>query len=410
MKILVVDDAQINLLIAKDLLELQVDNEGVLLCKNPEKVMGILETEDVGIILLDIIMPKLDGITLLKMIRDKEEYKDIQVIMFTGVSDKESFRRCFEQGANDYINKPIDQTEFIVRMQAAAKARKNLLELRKTRAYILQTEKLASLGELAAGIAHEINNPIGFVGSNLETMAKYLDKVGIIITEYRKLGRLIQNSEISREEMAVAWQQIAGIEKLHRLDHILADFTPIIGESRDGIARVSKIVQSLRNFARIDQADEVTPVDMNQIVEEALLIMNNEVKYVATVEKSLRAELEVECNKGQVVQVMINILHNAAQAIKGQNRSEFGIIRIDTYEEEQFAVCRIADNGPGIRNDHVNRIFDPFFTTKEVGSGTGLGLSISYGIIAKFAGELLVESDWGAGATFFVKLPLVKRS
>ena len=410
MKILVVDDTQINLMIAKELLEFQVDNAGVLLCRDPEEVMGILATEDVGIILLDIIMPKLDGITLLKMIRDKEEYKDIQIIMFTGVWDKESFRLCFEQGANDYINKPIEETEFVVRMKAAAKARQNLMELRKTQAYLIRTEKLISLGELAAGVAHEINNPIGFVGSNLETMGKYLGKVGTIITEYHKLGQLIQNSEITRDQLGLALQQIAETEKKNKLDHILSDFTPIIAESRDGITRVAEIVQSLRNFARIDQNSEMKPVYVSQIVEEALLIMNNEIKYNASVEKNLRLDLEIECNQGEIVQVLINILHNAAQAIKEQHKDEMGTIRIDTYQEGEYAVCRISDNGPGIQPEHLKRIFDPFFTTKAVGKGTGLGLSISFGIIAKLAGELLVESVWGTGATFFVKLPVVKRS
>ena len=408
MKILVVDDDKFNLAIAKDLLESQVETDGVLLCGNPERVMDIISSEDVGIILLDIVMPKIDGISLLKMIRGKEEYNDVQIVMFTGVSDKESFRQCFEHGANDYINKPINQTEFAVRIQAAIKTRKNLLKLKEAQSYLVQAEKLVSLGELAAGIAHEINNPIGFVSSNLETMKKHLDRIGSIIAEYRNLGRMIQNAGVSREELVNIQLQIEEEERKSKIDYVISDFTPIIDESRDGVARVAKIVQSLRNFARTGRENELLRNELTQIIEEALLIMKNEIKYTASIEKDLKPVLAVECDKGQIAQVLINILHNAVQAIRGQAREELGTIRIATYMEGIFVVCRISDDGPGIKPEYLNRIFDPFFTTKAVGSGTGLGLSISYGIVKKFAGELLVESNWGDGATFFVKLPIAK--
>jgi two-component system, NtrC family, sensor kinase len=405
MKILVVDDEKFNLVIARDLLEVHVDNQGIILCKEPVKVMEILATEDVGIVLLDIVMPKLDGISLLKLIRSEEKYQDLQVVMFTGLSDKESFRQCFEYGANDYINKPIDPTEFVVRMQAADKTRKNILKLKQTQAYLVQAEKLMSLGELAAGVAHEINNPVGFINSNLETMAKYLDKAKDIIEQYRKLGQMVLNADVTREDLILCEQQILEHEHDSKLERVLADFTPIITESRDGVERVAKIVQSLRNFARSGNENEIMSNDLNQIVEDALMIMKNEIKYVAVVEKTLASVNPVLCDKGQVAQVLINILHNAVQAIKGQNRGEMGKIAIETYLEDKYVVCRITDDGPGIKPDYLKRIFDPFFTTKEVGSGTGLGLSIAYGIIKKFAGELLVESIYGAGAAFTIKLP-----
>jgi len=405
MKILVVDDEKFNLAVARDLLEAHVENQGVILCNDPDEVMNILALEDVGIVLLDIIMPKLDGIALLKIIRSEEKYQDIQVVMFTGLADKESFRQCFEYGANDYINKPIDPTEFVVRMQAAAKTRKNVLKLKQTQSYLVQAEKLMSLGELAAGVAHEINNPVGFINSNLETMSKYLDKAKDIIEQYRKLGRMVLDADVSREELVLLQQRIIENETKGKLDRVLADFKPIITESRDGVDRVAKIVQSLRNFARSGNDDAATSNDMNQIVEDALLIMKNEIKYVAVVEENFASVNLALCDKGQVAQVMINILHNAVQAIKGQSRGELGKIAIDTYSEGEYVVCRISDDGPGIKPDHINRIFDPFFTTKEIGSGTGLGLSIAYGIIKKFAGELLVKSEYGAGATFWIKLP-----
>ena len=408
MKILVVDDNQVNLMIAKELLEEHVNTDGILLCNIPETVMNVLATEDVGVVLLDIIMPKLDGISLLKQIRTKAEYKDMQIVMYTGVSDKGSFRQCFENGANDYINKPIEPTEFVVRMRAAIKARLNLLELRKTQAYLVQSEKLASIGALAAGFAHEINNPIGFVSSNLEMLAKYLEKVRAVIEKYRELGRIIHDLDTSREELSLVQQQISKFEKEIFLDRILKDFAPIIDESREGVDRVAILVKILRNFAGTDKEETVTQVDMNQVAEEALLFMKREVKDVAVIKKNLRQVVAVKCDQEQIVTVLINILNNADQAIKGQSRKKPGTIRIDTYMEEEYTVCRIYDDGPGIKPEHLQRIFDPFFTTKEVGSGMGLGLSISFAIVKKYSGELLVESEPGVGTTFFVKLPVAK--
>lgn len=409
MKILVVDDEKFNLVVANDLLVSQVENDGVILCKNPETVMGILAAENIGIVLLDIVMPILDGISVLKLIRQQATFNDVQIVMFTGVADADSFRQCFEHGANDYINKPINPIEFVVRMQAAVKARKNLLKLREAQSYLVHAEKLTSLGELAAGVAHEINNPIGFVGSNLETLTKYLSKLQENVAEYRSLGRQIVDLTITREKLIEAQKRIEADERAKKLDHILADLSPIIEETRAGVERVSKIVRSLRDFARTGQQDEVLQNDLNQIVEDALMILKNEIKFVANVEKTLNPLLKVSCDKGQITQAIVNILHNAVQAIRGQKQNELGTIRIDTYMEDDFVVCRIADNGPGIKPAIFNRIFDPFFTTKEVGSGTGLGLSIAYGIIKKYSGEITVESEPGRGATFLIKIPRVKQ-
>ena len=409
MKILVVDDEKFNLVIAKDLLASLVETQEIILCSAPETVMTILAEQSVGVVLLDIIMPKLDGIAVLKQIRQHEIYNDIQIVMFTGVSDQESFRLCFENGANDYINKPINPTEFTVRMQAAIKARKNLLKLKQAQDYLIHAEKLTSLGELAAGVAHEINNPIGFVSSNLETLNKYLIRIRDNITEYRNLGQKITDPAVSREELIEIQRQIAADEAHGKIDRILADLAPLVEESRDGVERVSKIVKSLRNFARSGQEDEVLPNDLNQIVDDALMILKNEIKYVANVEKELKPLLMVACDKGQIAQVLVNILHNAVQAIQEQKRNEMGTIWINTYMDGDFAACRITDNGPGIRPEHVNRIFDPFFTTKEVGSGSGLGLSIAYGIVKKFSGDLSVENGRYGGASFRIALPSLKR-
>ncbi|MEN6566916.1 MAG: response regulator [Veillonellales bacterium] len=426
MKILIVDDEKFNLVTARDIIKAHVENQEILLCQSPEQVMELLAEHDIGIVLLDIMMPKVNGIEILKDIRRKDEYNDIQIIMFTGLADKESFRLCFENGANDFISKPINVIEFTARMRAAVKARKNVLMLRnmfnKTaeqynelqqanrsmksmQEQLIQQEKLASLGEMAAGVAHEINNPIGFVSSNLETLGKYLTKIKEILALYRNFSLMAGAETVGRQELLQAKQRLEETEEKQKMDMILADIGPIIEESKDGVSRVTKIVRSLRNFARTGLEDEMAMSDLNQIIEEALLIVRNEVKYAANVEKKLGIIPNILCDKGQIGQVLVNIFVNAAQAIKSQKRNELGTIFVETCTDDIYVVGKITDDGPGIPPEYVGRIFDPFFTTKEVGGGTGLGLSIAYGIIKKHGGELLAESEAGKGASFTIKIP-----
>jgi len=427
MNILVVDDERFNLVMAKDIIEPNVADSTTILCSKPEQVMKLLEQNNIDIILLDIIMPEINGIEILKEIRSKDTYKDIQILMFTGVTDKESFRICFELGANDFISKPIDITEFVARLQAAVKTRNNTLmlksmfsklaeqynqleemthKLQETQFHLVHQEKLASLGEIAAGVAHEINNPIGFIGSNLETLEKYLAKIRVLILAYQDFSKLAADESSSNNELLAARQQLEKFEQQINIAFLLDDFEPIMQESKEGVDRIAKIVQGLRNFARTGTEDERNINDLNMVIEEALLITRNELKYHTVVEKNLAPSAEIICNRVQISQVLVNILINAAQAIKSQERDSMGKIIVETSQEGEDILCRISDDGPGIKAENIGRIFDPFFTTKDVGNGTGLGLSIAYGIIKKHCGEFSVESQPGKGATFIIKLPI----
>lgn len=405
MKILVVDDNKATLKIANAIIENHIENTGVILSSNPDRVMPLLEKDAVDIVILDIIMPEMDGIRLLKQIRRIDDFKDIQVLMLTSVTDKDSFRQCFEAGANDYITKPIDVVEFTARVRMAIQGRKNALKLREAQSQLLQQEKLASLGEIAAGVAHEINNPIGFVGSNLDTMERYIVKLSSQIAAYQKLLKLIPNEAVSRQDLIQEARCVEELERKQKINFLLEDMDPLIRESKDGVDRVAKIVKSLRNFARVGNENELALHDLSQIVEESLLIIWNEIKYTAKLEKKLDPAPCVTCNKNEIAQVLINIFSNASQAIKSQNRGSMGVILVEVYQENGYAVCKITDDGPGIKPEHLGRVFDPFFTTKDVGVGTGLGLSIAYGIVKKHGGEFLVESEWGKGAAFTLKLP-----
>lgn len=265
-------------------------------------------------------------------------------------------------------------------------------DLKATQSQILQSEKMAAIGQLAAGVAHEINNPIGFVTSNVRTLGRYVEKL---------TGHIEKQEEIISEFAAEqAGEIITQLRKKSKLDVILEDLDDMQSESLDGLARVSKIVKNLKSFSRVDQA-EFSKVDLNECFESTLNIVWNELKYTATVEKDLTPLPVVPCYPQELNQVFLNLLVNAGHAI-----GEKGVISIHSWQEEDLVCISVSDNGCGIPEENLERLFEPFFTTKEVGKGTGLGLSISYDIIQKHGGEIQVDSKVGQGTTFTIRLPL----
>jgi signal transduction histidine kinase len=262
---------------------------------------------------------------------------------------------------------------------------------------LLQSEKLASIGQLAAGVAHEINNPISFISSNLSTLQKY---IGILAALHTQCDAI--NTALKADDIPLAHTLLKDIQEMKEREDIpflLHDTQNLIRESQDGIERIKKIVIDLRTFSRKDE-ETMSPANLNTILDGILSIVWNEIKYKAEVRKEYGVIGNVRCNQQQIGQVFINILVNAAQAIK-----ENGIIQLHTYEENERIIVEITDNGSGIPEEIIDRVFDPFFTTKEVGKGTGLGLSISYDIIKKHNGSIDVESESGMGTTFRIALP-----
>jgi len=264
-------------------------------------------------------------------------------------------------------------------------------ELKMTQAQMLQSEKMAAIGQLAAGVAHEINNPISFVKSNLMTLGRYVNQLAAFIAK--------QEEAITQLGGDRAPDVLAQLRKQSKLEFILEDVADVQNESLEGIERVRKIVQDLKSFSRVDQADRQR-VDLNECIESALSIVFNELKFKATIEKDLAQLPKILCYPQQINQVLLNLLINAGDAIQ-----ETGIIRTKSWQEGALLCLSISDTGSGIAAENLSRVFDPFFTTKEVGKGTGLGLSISYDIIKKHGGEMRVESRLGHGTTFTLLLP-----
>jgi PAS domain S-box-containing protein len=259
---------------------------------------------------------------------------------------------------------------------------------------LLQSEKLAAIGQLAAGVAHELNNPIGFVHSNLGTLTEYATALIELCDAYTTL---IDDQHPECEQLA----EIRRIKQDQDYSYLRGDIFPLLDESREGLVRVRKIVQDLRDFSRTGNQDWGL-ADLHKGLESTLNIVANELKYKCTVKKEYGELPEVMCVISQINQVFMNLLVNAAQAIETQGE----IVLKSGMEDEEHVWISISDTGKGIEPEHLNRIFDPFFTTKPVGVGTGLGLSLVFGIINRHHGRIEVESEPGQGCTFRMLLPI----
>jgi signal transduction histidine kinase len=259
---------------------------------------------------------------------------------------------------------------------------------------LMQSEKLASIGQLAAGVAHEINNPIGYVFSNFETLGTYIARMLTMFEHYQRAEASIGDASV-REALSA---QRASID----LEFLIEDIPVLMAESREGISRVRKIVQDLKDFSRVDANQEWQWANLHAGIDSTLNIVSNEVKYKADVVKQYGAIPDIECQPSHINQVIMNIVINGAHAI-GPER---GRITIRTGCDATHVWIEIADTGTGIPKEIQKRIFDPFFTTKPIGTGTGLGLSLSYGIIQKHNGQIDVQSAPGCGSTFRITLPI----
>ncbi len=273
-------------------------------------------------------------------------------------------------------------------------------KLNQIQAQLIQSEKLASLGQLAAGVAHELNNPIGFVHSNLGTLDEYVQDLKKLLIKYAELEQILDSQEHCGEFLS----RITLFKKEIDLNHILGDFDKLISESKEVTHRVKRIVQNLKNFSYMDKG-ELQLADVNQGIESTLNIIWNELKYKTNVVKEYGDIPKIECFPQQLNQVFMNLLVNAAQAIETK-----GVIRIKTYQRDKEVVVEISDSGAGISKENLKHIFEPFFTTKEVGKGTGLGLSVVYGIIQNHKGRIEVESEINKGSTFRVILPVTNKT
>jgi signal transduction histidine kinase len=270
-----------------------------------------------------------------------------------------------------------------------------IADRKRLESQLVQAEKLASIGQLAAGVAHEINNPIGYIFSNFATLEAYLGDLFEMLAAYQSAEPGMGSQEGAAE--------LAALRERLQLEFLKDDVPQLMRESREGIVRVRRIVQDLKDFSRVDSNQDWEFADLHRGIDSTLNIVASEVRYKADVVKEYGELPKVECVPSHLNQVVMNLIVNAAHAI-GAERGQI-VIRTGC-EGDESVWLEVADTGCGIPDDIVSRIFDPFFTTKPVGQGTGLGLSLSYGIVQKHQGRIEVRSVKDRGTTFRVTLPV----
>ncbi|HEX5363150.1 MAG TPA: bacteriohemerythrin [Gallionella sp.] len=308
------------------------------------------------------------------------------------LAEREALHVLNEQLEQRVVQRTADVVQANQQLLANNLELKQLNEkLASTQTQLLQSEKMASIGQLAAGVAHEINNPVGFVNSNLGTLTKYIASLFKVIDAYE--------AEEAKSN-AKSYPEVAQLKKDVDYPFLAEDIPSLLSESRDGLARVTRIVQDLKDFSHIDES-VWQYANLEQGMDSTLNVVSNEIKYKAEVVREYAGLPEIECMPSQINQVFLNLLLNATQAIDVK-----GVITVRTGTLGEEVWVEVADTGKGIPPENLNRIFDPFFTTKPIGKGTGLGLSLSYGIVQKHNGRIEVESEPGKGTTFRVWLPV----
>jgi two-component system, NtrC family, sensor kinase len=385
-KILVVDDDVLSVRMLNNVLK---SRYVVVWAGTGMDALAKASSESPELILLDVGLPDVDGYEVCRQLQKNPATRDIPVMFLTRHDEHGEIIRGFEAGGKDYVLKGASIQELMARIGTHLEIRRQKVSLEDALAQNrMQNVKMASLGQLAAGVAHEINNPMGYISSNLSILVEYFEQI-VGFHQTLRVNYGLQSPE-------TLW----GSKEARAVKRVLDDGIDLINESRDGAERITTIVQELKNFSRLD-ALEQKPVGLSTCMESALTICFNELKYVAKIRKEYEPTPDVLCHPGQLNQVFLNLLVNAGQAIT----KPMGEIVLRSWYDDTHVYASVSDSGMGIPPEQQERIFDPFYTTKEVGKGTGLGLSISQEIIARHCGEFLLCSQAGKGTTFTVKLP-----
>lgn len=405
--VLLVDDQAI---IGQAVQRLVADAEDIQLtiCQDPTKAIETATACQPMVILQDLVMPEVDGLTLVRFYRNHPVTAETPIVVLSSKEEAETKAQAFEQGANDYLVKLPDQAELLARIRYHARAfiaardlRSTIKRLSETQSQLMRAEQMASVGQLAAGVAHEINNPIGFVYGNLSTLDRYTKQLFQLIGVYHELE--------AQAGAAEAGDKIQATKKEIDWEYLQEDMDELLGETREGVARVRRIVEDMKAYSQVDQA-EWQQADVHQGIEATIKLNEQWFKEPIELVKEYGELPAVECMPSQLNQVLMNLLRNAYQAIDGAGR-----ITIRTGHEGRppqatadgdWVYIEVEDTGKGIPAENLKKIFDPFFTTLPVGSGTGLGLYSAHGTVHHHQGEFEVRSEPGQGSVFRVWLPV----
>lgn len=383
------------------------------------------DSQEPAVVLTDWRMPGLDGIELCRRIRASDHVGSVYVILLTAADRPEDLVAAFEAGADDFLSKPCNKRELLARVRAGERVLRLLRQQRESAKVIethnraleaanrraaeaierltrvqqqlLQADKMASIGQLAAGVAHEINNPIGFISSNLNSLGQYAEDLKAVLDAYDALLHECESHAVLAEKT----KEVSQVREEKDIAYVLSDLGNLIDESVEGAQRVRQIVADLRDFSHVDNP-EMAEEDINELMDKTLNVAWNELKYKTEVVRELGEIPAIQCYGGKLGQVFLNLLVNAAQAIK-----ERGTITVRTGRQDEHIWVEVADSGCGIPPENLDRVFEPFFTTKDVGKGTGLGLHLAHTIIHAHGGQISVKSTVGEGTTFRIELPII---
>ncbi|MDY6903253.1 MAG: response regulator [Thermodesulfobacteriota bacterium] len=361
-----------------------------------------LQREKIQILITDYAMPNMSGIELTKAIRDADFPYYVYIVFLTGRDDKADTVTSLAAGADDYLVKPFDAEELQVRIRNGIRILKLEQEQRQYHIQMMQSEKMVAIGQLAAGVAHEVNNPVGFVNSNLSTLTEYVQDIARVVEKGRSFVNTVASgdTDLHSEEIITRARELQQMDDDLDMDFVLNDIGALLAESREGLDRIKKIVIDLKDFAHPGD-EQMVEADINAGLDSTLNVVWNELKYKVSLKKDYGQLPFVKCFPQQLNQVFMNILVNAAHAIEDK-----GEVTITTQAENNMVVVRISDTGCGIAPENISKIFDPFFTTKEVGKGTGLGMNVAYNIIQNHGGTIDVKSEVGKGTTFEIRVPV----
>lgn len=379
----------------------------VIACENGLKAWEAIRNNEARLAILDWMMPKIDGLTLCRKIREERRPEYVYVILLTSNDQKSDIVEGLNAGADDYMTKPYDPYELKARIRSGQRVLKLEDDLKTTTSQLLHSEKLAALGTLAAGIAHEINTPMQYLEYNTLFLQESFDGILELLKSYGRIERRIASGDGIRP----LFREIRELEEKIDLAYIQEEIPRAIRESSEGVEHVTEIVRSMREFTHPGNR-QIAPMDINGAVSNTIRVSQNQWARVAEIQLDLAPDLPpVPCFQGEFNQVVLNLIVNAAHAIEERIKKKPdtgpGVISINTRKTEDSVEVRVKDNGIGIPDIIRPKIFDPFFTTKEVGRGTGQGLAISRSVIVdRLGGRLTFDSRVGEGTTFTIRLPL----
>ncbi|MCT7991496.1 hybrid sensor histidine kinase/response regulator [Laspinema olomoucense] len=416
-KILVIDDDSATRLLLKR--DLKLEGHEVTVAKDGEEGVKLALELQPALIICDWVMPYFDGVEVCRIIKSNPELAPTFFILLTSKVDLEDRIQGLDAGADDFLSKPVNPAELLARVRAGLRLyhsqqqlsqsnqqlSQTLRDLQQTQAQLIQSEKMSSIGQMVAGIAHEINNPVTFIDGNLNHAVKYIRE----LLEFIELFHKYYPNPLP--EMKEAAEELD-------LEFLMADFPPLVESMRRGAKRIREIVESLRTFSHLDEA-EIKDVDLHEGLDSTLSILKSRLEGIET--QLNYGELpRVECYPSDINQVFFHLLNNAIDAVGKRSPLQNSPVdqpdshpappRIRICTETRtasHAVIRIFDNGVGIPKETVTNIFNPFFTTKDVGAGKGLGLTISYQIVVdKHGGKLEVYSEPGQETEFAIIIPI----